>query len=118
MSKAPTTQMSLRHLRELGYICEVVEKWVPSPHHGRNVKTDLFGFIDILAVGHGHTLGVQTTTKGEVAKRIRKIQDSEHLSTLAAAGWLVTVHGWWQPNGPRTRWELVEASLTYKGMMV
>jgi hypothetical protein len=101
---ASTVRLSLEYLRGLGYVVDVVERWVPSGAGGPQVRKDLFGILDLVAIREGETLGVQTTTKGEVSKRARKIAASENLAALQAAGWSIEVHGWWQPNGPRTRY--------------
>jgi hypothetical protein len=80
----------LEKLRSEGYLCQIVERWNP---HAR-IRQDLFGIGDILAIKPGETLLVQTTSRGNVAARVTKIQESEHLSAILAAGWKITVHGW------------------------
>ena len=84
------TQRSLAHLRDGGWLAQVVERWNP---HAR-VRNDLFGFIDILAIRDGQTLGVQATSGTNVAARVRKIAESEHVGAVRAAGWRLEVHGW------------------------
>jgi hypothetical protein len=90
MSGKSPTQRSLEKLRSEGYLCQIVERWNP---HAR-IRQDLFGIGDILAIKASETLLVQTTSRGNVAARVTKIQESEHLSTILAAGWKITVHGW------------------------
>ena len=107
-----TVKLSLDHLRALGYVVEVVERWVPDPAGGVRVRRDLFGILDLVALRGDETLGVQTTTRGELARRARKIAESEHVGALREAGWTLTVHGWHQPRGPRTRWELEELDVS------
>jgi hypothetical protein len=104
--KASSTKLSLDHLRSMGWTAEVVERWVPSPHG--QIRRDLWGFLDIVAIRDDVTMGVQTTTRGEMPKRVRKILASEHLGAVSAAGWLIVVHGWHQPRGPKTRYEVEE----------
>jgi hypothetical protein len=89
MAYSPT-QLSLKKLRADGYIAEVVEKWIP----GANIRKDLFGFIDIVAIRDGETLGVQTTSKSNMSARIRKIEDSDFISAIRKANWTIKVHGW------------------------
>ena len=96
--KASTTKLSLDYLREGGWTAEVVERWIPGI--GTAVKQDLFGFIDIVAIRNDVTMGVQTTTKGEMPKRVRKILAAEHLGAVSEAGWLIVVHGWWLYTPP------------------
>lgn len=90
MSGKSPTQRSLEKLRAEGYLCQIVERWNP---HVR-IRQDLFGIGDILAIREGETLLVQTTSRGNVAARVTKIQESEHLDKILAAGWKITVHGW------------------------
>jgi hypothetical protein len=84
------TQRSLAYLREQGYLCAIVEKW--NPH--AKLRQDLFGIIDVLAVKDGETVGVQTTSGGNVAARVQKIADCSHVGALRRAGWRLVVHGW------------------------
>lgn len=85
------TKLSLRYLRDGGWpLVAVVEHWNP---HAR-IRQDLYGFIDLLAVGTGGTLAVQTTTAANVAERIRKIADHPNLPAVRSAGWSIHVHGW------------------------
>lgn len=109
---ASTTKLSLDHLRGLGYVVDVVERWVPAPAGGRQVRRDLFGILDLVALRGGETLGVQTTTYGELSRRARKIAESEHVGALREAGWRLVVHGWHQPGGPRTRYRLEELDVS------
>jgi len=87
--KSPTHN-SLTMLRGEGWIAEVVERWIP----GMNIRKDLFGFVDILALKDGQTLAVQTTSDSNVSARVKKITESELLPELRKAGWLIHVHGW------------------------
>lgn len=85
------TARTLKVLREGGLIADVVERWIP----GANIRKDLFGFIDILAMDGPITIGIQCTSGSHVADRIKKI-----LSIPAARIWLtnperrIAVHGW------------------------
>jgi hypothetical protein len=97
------TQRSLARLRKAGYIAEVVERWNP---HAR-VRHDLWGFIDILCIKDGETLGVQTTTKANMRARERKIVEHENYPALVAAGWAIHVHGWVKV-GNRWQVEVIE----------
>jgi hypothetical protein len=79
---------------------QVVEHWNP---HAR-IRQDLFGIVDIIAVGPGGTLAVQATSAGGFSARIKKL--TEHPSTrplLTAPGWRLEVHGWKKVRG---RWTL------------
>lgn len=83
-------QLSLQHLREAGYLAEVVEKRLPRCM----ITKDLFGFIDIIAVRRDEVLAVQTTSSSNMAARIAKIAEHEHVGAVREAGIRILVHGW------------------------
>jgi hypothetical protein len=94
------TQLTLRRLRENGWpLVEVVETWNP---HAR-IRNDLFGFIDVVAVGPAGTLAVQATSAANVSARVKKIADHPNLAAVREAGWILEVWGWRKHNN---RWEL------------
>ncbi len=89
------TQLSIRLLKKRGFkIVQVVERWNP---HARK-RQDLFGCIDVLAVGFGDTVGVQATSHngGNVAARVRKVADADAVDHLRDADWTLLVHGWYK----------------------
>jgi hypothetical protein len=57
-------------------------------------KHDLFGCIDLLAIGNGETIAVQVTSKSNMASRIHKIEDSDALREMLRSGWRIRVDGW------------------------
>lgn len=66
----------------------------PPPGH----RVDLYGILDILAVGPTGTLGVQCSTlKGFNAHR-RKIEQAPETVLLLEAGWQIELHGWYKPK--------------------
>lgn len=108
------TQRTLAELRKLGYMAAVVEHWNP---HAR-IRQDLFGFVDVVAVGGGerelvvgeglHTLAVQATSGSNVASRLTKLRSQElapRVEAVKAAGWRVEVWGW-RKSAKSRRWEL------------
>ena len=99
------TQRTLKHLREAGYLLvQVVERWNP---HAR-IRQDLFGIIDVVAVG-ADIVGVQATSASNVSKRVTKITESAALPILRKAGIRIVVHGWAKRKG---RWTLREVDLS------
>jgi hypothetical protein len=94
-------------MREQGYAAEVVERWVSFPAPGH--RSDLFGFVDVLAIGKGETVAVQCTSDTNAASRARKIAEAEHLPTMREAGWRVVVHGW---KKQANRWVVRELDLS------
>jgi hypothetical protein len=99
------TQRTLQHLREAGYpLVQVVERWNPYAR----VRQDLFGIIDVVAVG-ADIVGVQTTSASNFAAHLKKITDSEALPVLRKAGVRVLLHGWRKRKG---RWVLRELDVS------
>lgn len=88
--KKSPTQRTLEKLRSEGYTVAVVERWNP---HAR-IRQDLYGCIDVLAVGNGKTIAVQATSGSNVAARVTKLTEAEALSDMRSAGWTILVHGW------------------------
>ena len=99
------TQRSLAKLRAEGWLPEVVEKWIPRA----NIRKDLFGFIDIVAIKEGETLGVQATSYSHVSERVTKIAESEHVGMVRKAGWRIEVWGW-HKKGARWECRIVDVS--------
>lgn len=76
------TQRALKHLREMGYQAQVVEKW----NAFSKTRIDLFGCIDIVAVRPGvPVLGVQCTSHPNISSRVVK-------SLALGQMWLSTGH--------------------------
>jgi hypothetical protein len=96
------SQRTVAHLRKLGYQTANVEHY----NYFTKRKHDLFGCIDILAIGNNETLAVQVTSKSNMSARIKKIEASEALPEMLRSGWRVIVHGWWK--GINGRYQLKE----------
>lgn len=94
--KSPT-QLSLEKLRADGWLAEVVEKWIP----GANIRKDLWGWVDIVALKDGETLAVQTTSYSNMSARVHKITESDTIAEVRKANWSIQVHGWHKVNN---RW--------------
>ena len=97
MASISPTQLTLKKLRSDGYTVAVVEYW----HKFAKCRVDLFGIIDVVAVGNGHTVAVQCTTYSNVSSRVKKIAASDCMPGIRSAGWRVFVHGWHKKNN---RW--------------
>lgn len=103
MAGMSPTKLTLRRLRDEGWpLVEVVETWNP---HAR-VRNDLFGTIDVLAVGPSGVLAVQATSASNASTRSRKLAASDALPILLDAGWSVVVWGWAKVGA---RWQLTYA---------
>jgi hypothetical protein len=108
MSTSPT-QLTLKWLREHGYIADVVERWVGVP--GRfGKRKDLFGFVDIVAVyadrNGAEVRFVQTTTQSNMQARFKKMKDIPAVAACIQAGCKVEIHGWAKrgAKGKRKLW--------------
>lgn len=96
------TQRSLAELRKRDYLAEVTERWIP----GANIRRDLFGFIDILAIRDDEVLGVQATSGDNVAARVTKIAEHVNVGAVRKAGIRIEVWGW--RKNAQGRWTLRE----------
>lgn len=106
MTTLSPTALTLRKLRDDGWTVEVVEKWNP---HAR-IRQDLYGFVDVLAVGPDGTLAIQATSASNVAARVRKIADHANIAAVREAGWQVRVWGWAKKSGVWTLTRDVDVS--------
>jgi hypothetical protein len=97
------TARSMKLMRERGYLVDIVERWIP----GANIRKDLFGFIDLLAIeGVEGVVAIQATSASNVSSRISKIADHPNLPAVRAMGWRILVHGW--RKNPQGRWVVRE----------
>jgi len=101
MAGISPTQNTLKKLRKDGYMPAVVEYWQPFAKK----RKDLYGFIDVIAVGTKGTLAVQATSLSNMSARIHKIREDkkEALKNVLAAGWRVEVWGWYKKAN---RWQV------------
>ena len=93
--KSPNAR-SAELLRSEGYTVATAERWNP----GARRRVDLFGFIDLVAIRPGETLGVQSTSATNFAARVSKTLGVEEALTWLRAGNRIVVHGW-KKGGPR-----------------
>ena len=86
------TSRTLKYYRDAGYMVGVVERF----NSHTKTRHDLFGFIDLVAVRNGRTVGIQATSTGTVSSRIAKIRDERHDEALQwlMAGNEIVVIGW------------------------
>jgi len=98
------TARSMALLRERGYQVAPVERW----NSFTKQKHDLFGCIDLLAIGNGETVAVQVTSKSNLAARKHKVEEAEAYPEMLRSKWRVILHGWFKENN---RWQLKEVEL-------
>jgi hypothetical protein len=85
----PSTR-SIKKLTNEGWLVWNVESRVPRT----NITKDLFGFLDLVALKGGETLGIQVTSASNVSARIKKITNHPNVGIVRDAGWGIEVHGW------------------------
>ena len=107
MAKTPANQLSLKLMRARGYYAETVERYNAFTKR----KNDFAGFIDILCLGDGEIVGVQTTSRGHISDRLKKIREHENLPMVLDSGMRVVVQGW-QKN-KSNRWEVKEVEVKF-----
>ena len=95
------TQRSLKYMRDQDYYAEVVERF----NYFTKRKNDFAGFIDILCLGDGEVVGVQTTSYSNISSRTNKILKHENLAAVKRAGIKIVVHGWKKVGN---RWQVKE----------
>ncbi|NYS09338.1 hypothetical protein PBR31_00007 [Xanthomonas phage PBR31] len=95
------TQRSKALLESQGYRVEIVERYNSFVKR----RFDLFGFIDLLAIKPGETVGVQTTSYSNLSARVKKIAEHENVDAVREAGWRILCHGW--KKNAKGRWEVV-----------
>lgn len=84
------TQRTIKMMRDQGYMVATVEYFNAFTKR----KHDLFGCIDILAIGNGETIAIQVTSKSNMSARIKKIEASDALPEMLRSKWRILVHGW------------------------
>lgn len=101
-------QKSLAEMRKRGYVCEITEHF----NFYTKRKKDLFGMFDFVALHPDipGMLGVQTTSRGNMNARIKKLQANPILALWCRAGLDAVVHGWSKKGlkGKRKLWTLDE----------
>lgn len=105
MAKLSPTQLSLKLMRERGYLCQVVEHWNPFA----KIRQDLFGFIDVLCIKEGEVVGVQCTSRPHVSTRYNKIKDHDNIWWVLDSGIRVLIQGW--AKNKSGRWEMREVEV-------
>lgn len=109
-------QRTMAHLKSKGAKVAIVEHW----NSFVQIKFDLFGWIDVLAILDGKFVGVQTTTQAHAADRIAKAKGNLALEAWLRAGGILVVHCWAKrgARGKRKLWTLKEEFLTLDMLLV
>lgn len=98
------TARSLKALRDMGYVAEVVERF----NSFTKRRTDLIGCVDILAIGHGSFVGVQACAGASHAARMDKMRAEPRAAVWLEAGGILEVWSWSKRGkaGKRKTWTL------------
>ena len=92
-SKSPC-QLSLAYLRKQGWVCGITERF----NRFANIRQDLWGFVDIMAVRQGELLAVQTTSTPHLNDHLAKLRSEKVVGNvrllLSVPGCRVVLHGW------------------------
>ncbi len=86
------TSRTINKLKNEGWTPDIVERWIP----GANIRRDLYGWIDVLAIKDTETKAIQCTSRSNMASRVRKIEDSDTVDAVRKAGWSIEVWGWFK----------------------
>ena len=68
-------------MRANGWIIGLVESTIPHTF----IKRDLFGFVDMIAAGHGQIIGLQVCARCDTSKRINKARELDTFKTFVTA---------------------------------
>ena len=85
---------SKKLLESQGYTVATVEHY----NAFTSRKHDLYGCIDLLAIGNGETVAIQVTSKSNMAARIKKIEENPALPEMIRSNWRILVHGWFRAS--------------------
>ncbi len=89
------TQRTLKELRDAGLTCGIVERWIPMGQ-GKGFRKDLFGIIDIIAIGSEGVVGVQSCGQAFAAHKKKMIEEKavESALWLSTPGTSLQLWGW------------------------
>lgn len=107
------TSRTLKYIREKGWVADMVERWMHMPTHpAGGFRKDMFGFGDIVAMGEGSIIAIQSCGQA-FAQHDRKITEDELVAPnaklwLENGGRLILI-GWrrvkLKRGGKAMRWE-------------
>jgi hypothetical protein len=90
----------------------VAEYWRSIPGHpGGGIRKDLFGFVDVVAIGEGAIIAIQATSGANGSARVHKIVNECHDAALEwlLAGGRIEVWAWkkYAKKGPDNKfWQV------------
>ena len=107
MSKISNTSRTLEYIRSQGWEADIVERYLP--YAGKfGVRKDLFGIIDIIAIGENSIIGIQSCGQN-FAEHNRKILDNPLACKWLECGGRLMLIGWRKVKvrrgGKMVRWQ-------------
>jgi len=87
-----STERSLKYMRDQGYNCWMVERFIQHPWPGHRI--DLFNIIDILAINEVCTIGVQSCGQDFAAHKTKMLEGEHTLSWLEDTSRQLWLIGW------------------------
>lgn len=100
--KADHNERTYNHLKAKGLWTYRADYW----DERNKIHHDLFGIFDFLCLSDSGTIGVQSTSRTNVAARRSKILNSSAYGWVKKAGWRVLLLSW--AKAPNGRWEARE----------
>lgn len=91
------TARALIELRKLGYCVQVVERW----NAFARCRQDLFGVVDVIALGANEVLGIQVTSRSNHSTRVKKVLEADGTKYWLKAGAKLEVWSWERCKGWR-----------------
>lgn len=88
------TERTLHYLKDKGYACDIVERFIPSKPFG--FRRDLFNILDIIALTPDGVMGVQScgSAHSEHMKTLTEIHKEESRRWLETPGTSLYLFGW------------------------
>ena len=87
-------------LRDYRFTVAVVEKW----NHVVGIRQDMMGILDIIAINARATIGVQSTSKAQMAAHRDKLRQADTTAFWMSGPRFLVLAGWSQA-APRCRWK-------------
>lgn len=87
---------TIKYCTDQGWLADVVER------SNQFIKRDLFGFLDILAIGDDKPIGIQLTSKSNMSSRKKKILSHKNWD-MVSKHMYVCIHGWYKE---KNKWKV------------
>jgi len=93
MKELSYTQRTLRYIREQGWLADIVERF--NAYAGKfGQRKDLFGIIDIIALGENSIIGIQSTSGQKFPEHDKKIINEPMTREWLKSGGRLILIGW------------------------